>query len=204
MNSAQTLPATPSEAAPPSGGPARCSTRSPRSPLYFWVIKVLCTTVGETFADNLNENLGLGLTDTSYLMAGAVDRRPRLPVQGPPVRARHLLAGGGVDQRRRHPGQRQPGRKPRGRPGNDDDRLRRGPDPGLRRLVRGRAHALGPHHLHDPARGLLLAGDPLHLRPRNLGRRLSLRAARTRLPGRARHLRRGDRPRRDRCTSACG
>ena len=22
---------------------------------YFWLIKVLCTTVGETFADNLNE-----------------------------------------------------------------------------------------------------------------------------------------------------
>jgi len=43
----------------------------PEITVYFWVIKVLCTTVGETFADNLNENLGLGLTDTSYIM-GAV------------------------------------------------------------------------------------------------------------------------------------
>ncbi len=42
----------------------------PEITAYFWVIKVLCTTVGETFADNLNENLGLGLTNTSYLMAG--------------------------------------------------------------------------------------------------------------------------------------
>ena len=42
-----------------------------RITLYFWVIKILCTTVGETFADNLNENLGLGLTNTSYIM-GAV------------------------------------------------------------------------------------------------------------------------------------
>jgi uncharacterized membrane-anchored protein len=40
----------------------------PEITLYFWVIKILCTTVGETFADNLNENLGLGLTNTSYIM----------------------------------------------------------------------------------------------------------------------------------------
>ncbi|MBS1895160.1 MAG: hypothetical protein JST59_27995 [Actinobacteria bacterium] len=43
----------------------------PEITVYFWLIKVLCTTVGETFADNLNENLGLGLTNTSYIM-GAV------------------------------------------------------------------------------------------------------------------------------------
>ncbi len=41
----------------------------PEITLYFWVIKILCTTVGETAADLLNENLGLGLTTTSYLMA---------------------------------------------------------------------------------------------------------------------------------------
>ena len=35
----------------------------------FWVIKVLATTVGETFADFLNVNLGLGLTVTSIFMA---------------------------------------------------------------------------------------------------------------------------------------
>jgi uncharacterized membrane-anchored protein len=40
----------------------------PEITVYFWVIKILCTTVGETFADNLNENLGLGLTNTSYIM----------------------------------------------------------------------------------------------------------------------------------------
>ncbi len=40
----------------------------PEITVYFWLIKVLCTTVGETFADNLNENLGLGLTNTSYIM----------------------------------------------------------------------------------------------------------------------------------------
>lgn len=36
--------------------------------LYFWIIKILCTTVGETAADFLNVNLKLGLTGTSYVM----------------------------------------------------------------------------------------------------------------------------------------
>jgi uncharacterized membrane-anchored protein len=40
----------------------------PEITVYFWVIKVLCTTVGETAADLLNENLGLGLTNTTYIM----------------------------------------------------------------------------------------------------------------------------------------
>jgi uncharacterized membrane-anchored protein len=41
----------------------------PEVTLYFWIIKILCTTVGETAADLLNENLGLGLTTTTYVMA---------------------------------------------------------------------------------------------------------------------------------------
>lgn len=40
----------------------------PQITLYFWIIKVLCTTVGETAADFLNENLHLGLTGTSLIM----------------------------------------------------------------------------------------------------------------------------------------
>ncbi|MGZ4638304.1 MAG: COG4705 family protein [Actinomycetes bacterium] len=40
----------------------------PEVTLYFWLIKVLCTTVGETFADNLNDKLKLGLTNTTYIM----------------------------------------------------------------------------------------------------------------------------------------
>ena len=40
----------------------------PEVTLYFWVIKVLCTTVGETAADYLNDNLGFGLTNTTYVM----------------------------------------------------------------------------------------------------------------------------------------
>src|ERR1700709_2956190 len=44
----------------------------PEITIYFWVIKILCTTVGETAADLLNENLGLGLTNTTYIMAAAL------------------------------------------------------------------------------------------------------------------------------------
>jgi uncharacterized membrane-anchored protein len=41
----------------------------PEITLYFWIIKVLCTTVGETAADFLNTNLNLGLTGTTYAMS---------------------------------------------------------------------------------------------------------------------------------------
>ena len=40
----------------------------PEITLYFWIIKVLCTTVGETAADFLNTNLHLGLTGTTVVM----------------------------------------------------------------------------------------------------------------------------------------
>ncbi len=40
----------------------------PEITLYFWVIKVLCTTVGETAADFININLNLGLNGTTFVM----------------------------------------------------------------------------------------------------------------------------------------
>lgn len=39
---------------------------------FFWIIKVLATTVGETFADFLNSQLGLGLSGTSLIMGSAL------------------------------------------------------------------------------------------------------------------------------------
>lgn len=41
----------------------------PEITLYFWIIKILCTTVGETAADFLNTNLNLGLNVTSIIMS---------------------------------------------------------------------------------------------------------------------------------------
>ena len=40
----------------------------PEVTIYFWIIKILCTTVGETAADYLNFNLHVGLTNTTYIM----------------------------------------------------------------------------------------------------------------------------------------
>jgi uncharacterized membrane-anchored protein len=39
----------------------------PEVVIWFWIIKVLCTTVGESFADWINETLGVGLLKTSLL-----------------------------------------------------------------------------------------------------------------------------------------
>jgi uncharacterized membrane-anchored protein len=43
----------------------RMLNKVPEVTLFFWVIKIMCTTVGETAADYLNINLGFGLTDTT-------------------------------------------------------------------------------------------------------------------------------------------
>lgn len=47
----------------------RMLNKVPLVTLYFWIIKILATTVGETGADFLNFNLGFGLTLTSLLAA---------------------------------------------------------------------------------------------------------------------------------------
>lgn len=39
----------------------------PEVTVFFWIIKVLCTTVGETAADYINETLGFGLSNTTYV-----------------------------------------------------------------------------------------------------------------------------------------
>ncbi|MEP6815597.1 MAG: hypothetical protein ABI873_08620 [Marmoricola sp.] len=41
----------------------------PEVTVLFWVIKILSTTVGETAADYLNSNLGLGLSGTTAIMS---------------------------------------------------------------------------------------------------------------------------------------
>jgi uncharacterized membrane-anchored protein len=47
----------------------RMLNKVPEVTLLFWLVKILSTTVGETAADFLADNLGLGLTVTSLLMA---------------------------------------------------------------------------------------------------------------------------------------
>src|SRR5436853_3650288 len=62
-------------------GPRTTTTRTvarqmlnkvPEVTVYFWLIKVLCTTVGESFADYINETLGFGLTNTTLVFSAAL------------------------------------------------------------------------------------------------------------------------------------
>lgn len=52
--------------------PKELLAKVPAITAFFWIIKVLATTVGETFADFLNASLGLGLTGTSIVMGTAL------------------------------------------------------------------------------------------------------------------------------------
>ncbi|MSV76370.1 MAG: hypothetical protein F2854_00350 [Actinobacteria bacterium] len=42
----------------------------PAVTLWFWIIKIFSTTVGETLGDTLNDGWGLGLVKAAYLMLG--------------------------------------------------------------------------------------------------------------------------------------
>src|SRR4051795_3931234 len=60
----------------------------PEVTVYFWVIKVLCTTVGETGSDYLSDNVGLGLTKTTFITSALL-----LAVLVFQFRARRYVAG---------------------------------------------------------------------------------------------------------------
>ena len=44
------------------------ASKVPEVTLFFWIIKILGTTVGETAADALNGDLGFGLTGTTIVV----------------------------------------------------------------------------------------------------------------------------------------
>ena len=52
----------------PSSPARQMLDKVPQITIFFWIVKVLCTTVGESAADFLNANLHLGLTGTTYVM----------------------------------------------------------------------------------------------------------------------------------------
>lgn len=51
------------------GSQTSALSRVPQVTLFFWMIKVLCTTVGETFADYVNTTLGFGLRNTTVFFS---------------------------------------------------------------------------------------------------------------------------------------
>jgi uncharacterized membrane-anchored protein len=52
--------------------PRQMLNKVPEVTVYFWIIKILCTTVGESFADYINETLGFGLTNTTVVFSVAL------------------------------------------------------------------------------------------------------------------------------------
>ncbi|WP_441248563.1 COG4705 family protein [Kitasatospora sp. McL0602] len=50
----------------------RMLNKVPEVTIWFWAIKVLCTTVGESFADWINMTLGVGLITTSVLFTAVL------------------------------------------------------------------------------------------------------------------------------------
>jgi uncharacterized membrane-anchored protein len=68
---------------------AHMLNKVPEVTFYFWIIKILATTVGETAADFLSTTLKLGTVNTSYVMGGlfliALAVQLRLKRYEPPV-----------------------------------------------------------------------------------------------------------------------
>ncbi len=54
-------------AGPRAAGARTLLNKVPEVTIWFWVIKILCTTVGESLADWVNEQLGVGLVDTALI-----------------------------------------------------------------------------------------------------------------------------------------
>jgi uncharacterized membrane-anchored protein len=64
------------EAPPPNSAASahagRMLNKVPEVTIFFWIIKILCTTVGESFADYINATLGFGLTKTTLVFSVAL------------------------------------------------------------------------------------------------------------------------------------
>ena len=145
----------------------------PEVTLYFWIIKILATTVGETAADFLNSND----RHRPHRHDADHERVPRRVALFFQFRLRqyvpcvywlsvvlisvvgtlitdNLVDNYGVE------------------PADDDDRVRDRRSPSSFAVwYCERADALDPLDRHDQARGVLLARGALHVRARHLGRR---------------------------------
>ena len=44
----------------------------PEITVYFWIIKILCTTIGESLADYINETRGYGLAKTTFIFSAGL------------------------------------------------------------------------------------------------------------------------------------
>ena len=76
MESAQSTAAPRKRTRPGRTGAASMLNKVTEVTLYFWIVKVLAPTVGETAADFLNTNPNLGLTGTTFAMSGVLAVAP--------------------------------------------------------------------------------------------------------------------------------
>lgn len=61
-----------SSLATPARGARDMLNKVPEITVWFWVIKILCTTVGESFADWINMTLGVGLINTAIIFTAVL------------------------------------------------------------------------------------------------------------------------------------
>ena len=85
----------------------------PEVTIFFWIIKILCTTVGETFADYVNSTLGFGLTTTTVMFSTALVVTISVQFRPAQVRSSGVLVDRRSRQRCRHVADRQSHRRPR-------------------------------------------------------------------------------------------
>ena len=78
----------------PTGSLTGWLNKVPEVALSFWIIKIMSTTVGETGADFLAVNAGLGQGVTRTVMAALLGGSPVCTVAHPPLHPLDLLADG--------------------------------------------------------------------------------------------------------------
>ena len=113
--------------------------RVPKVTAYFWLIKLMAVTMGETAADYLAVNMGLGLTRTSLIMSAVLVVALVLQFAQKRYVPWALLVRRCAYQRRRDAGDRQSCRQFRRQARNDDDLFQRRPGRYFRGLVCERA-----------------------------------------------------------------
>lgn len=64
-----TTATTPENLRTPAG---QMLNKVPEVTIWFWIIKILCTTVGESFADWIDMNLGVGLVNTAMIFTAVL------------------------------------------------------------------------------------------------------------------------------------
>lgn len=169
----------------------------PEVTLVFWIIKIMSTTVGETGADYLAVQAGLGTAITAGIMGVWLFFALTLQTQDAAVCTVELLAYRGSRQHCWYTDYRRTHRRTRDQSLHEYRDFRDWAGSGLLHVVSLRANAVDPHDLYTASRTFLLARYPRYFRTRHRRRRPRDGSTRTRIPAWHRYLRpcdRRDRP----------